>query len=147
MADYVGAIAAIKTRLVENWTTTQVAYANESALNPVDDNGNPVPWVFCEIVSDGSEIVGTGVPANQTIRYDGMIKLHVMVPIGTGIETGFTHAVALGEIFRNQLLYTATAGRYVRTWVPRISEGDANSEDGLWFSVTTTIDFEYWHRG
>lgn len=147
MPDYVGAVAAIKTRLVDNWTTTQIAYANETTLNPTDTNGNPTPWVFCEIVSSGSNIVGAGTIGSQTIVYDGMIKLHVMVPVGTGIETGFTYAVALGEIFRNQLLYTATAGRYVRTLTPRIDEGDANSEDGLWFSVTATIDFEYWHRG
>lgn len=147
MADYVGAVAAIKTRLIDNWTTTQVVYANENGLNPVDDNGTPTPWVFAEIISTGSSIVGTGTTGNQTIVYDGLIKLHVMVPVGTGIETGFTHAVALGEIFRNQVFYTATAGRYVRTLVPRIDEGNANSEDGLWFSVTATIEFQYWHRG
>lgn len=147
MTDYVGAVAAIKAMLVANWTTTPIAYANERALDAVDDNGDPVPWLFCEIISSGSDVVGSGVPGNQVILYQGLIKLHVFIPTGTGIETGFTHAVALGDIFKNQVFYNGTAGRYVRTLFPRIGEGEANSEDGAWFSVTATIPFEYWHRG
>ncbi len=147
MADYVGALAAIKARVTGNWTTTPLAFSNENMPDPKDTDGNPVPWVFFEIVSSGSDVVGSGVPGNQVIRYQGLIKCHVFVPTDTGIEVGFTHSVALGDIFKNQVFYNDTDGHYVRTLFPRIDEGTANSDDGLWYSVTATIPFEYWHRG
>lgn len=146
MPDYVGALAAIKSRLLENWTATPVGFINETSPETTDENSNPAPWVLAEIVSSGSTGPSMGTPGNQIYIYEGLIKLHVFVPAGSGIETGFTHAVALGEIFRNKLFYDETPGYYVRTWTPRIDEGDASSDDGLWFGVTATINFEYWHR-
>jgi hypothetical protein len=82
-----------------------------------------------------------------------MIKAHVFAPVNTGIDDCYAKAVAIGEIFRNQVFYdSVTAGCFVRSGYtldgqPRIDQGDASSDDGQWFAVTATIPFEYWHRG
>lgn len=158
-ADYAGAVAAIRARFEAQWAVddvlrTPVAFVNEAAEPAVDpDNGNPIPWVFFEVLHDGSVVVGSGTPGNKTIVYDGTIKGHVFVPINKGVADGLAYAVAIGEIFRNQLFYNdVTEGCYVRSGFdmqgqPRIDEGDASSDDGQWFAITATIPFEYWHRG
>lgn len=147
MADYAGAIEAIKS-LALTWTTAPIGFLNEAAPSTVDENGNPAPWVLVEVVSLGSDVLGSGVPGNHVISYDGLIKAYVFIPTGTiGTGVGFTHAVAIGEIFKNKLFYNDTPGCYVRTGYPRVEDGNASSEDGNWFGVTATIPFSYWHRG
>lgn len=159
-ADYAGALAAIKQRFVDQWTTggrptTPIAFVNEAAPSMVDPaSGNPVPWVMFELLSSSSTNMGSGVPGNQVIAYDGLIKAHVFVPTGAGDGTtdavagAMPLALAAGEIFRNKVFFDGvTPGCYVRTLTPRIDEGDATSNDGAWFAVTAAIPFEYWHRG
>lgn len=157
-ADYAGACAAIRQRFEENWKIgdvliTPVRFVNESGEPAVDGDGNLIPWVFFEIIHNGSRIIGSGTPGQQTIVYDALIKGHVFVEINTGIDDGLAKAVAIGEMFRNRLFYdTVTAGCYVRSGFekdgqPRIDEGDASSDDGQWFAVTATIPVQYWHRG
>lgn len=160
-ADYAGACAAIRQRFEDNWKVgeswlTPTRFVNDTQGNglPLQDGaGIAVAWVFFEIVHNGSYIIGSGTPGQQTIVYDGFIKGHVFVPINSGLTDGLPKAVAIGELFRNKLFYdTVTPGCYVRSGYakdgqPRIDEGDATSDDGQWFAVTATIPFEYWHLG
>ena len=157
-ADYAGACAAIRARFEDNWSSggialTPIAFLNEAPPSRQDASGNAAPWVFFEIVHNGSYLIGSGTPGQQTIVYDGLIKAHVFVPINTGVDDGLAKAVAIGELFRNKVFFDAvTPGCYVRSGFdkngqPRVDEGDAASDDGQWFRVTATIPFEYWHRG
>lgn len=157
-ADYAGACAAIRERFEANWQTagvptTPVDFVNEAGEPAVDAGGNPTAWVFFEIVHNGSYIIGSGTPGQQTIVYEGLIKGHVFVPINTGVTDGLAKAVAIGEIFRNKVFFDGvTPGCYVRSGYdkqgqPRVDEGDASSDDGQWFAITATIPFEYWHLG
>jgi hypothetical protein len=160
-ADYAGACLAIRTRFTDGWKVadvpiTPVDYVNKSSPEPPTDpvSNKPVPcWVFFEIVHNGSYIVGSGTPGQQTIVYDGLIKGHVFTPINSGEEDGLAKAVAIGEMFRNKLFYNdVTPGCYVRAGYdkngqPRIDAGDMASDDGQWFTTTATIPFEYWHLG
>jgi hypothetical protein len=151
-ADYAGALAAIRQRFVDNWTTTPIAYVNEPAEPAVDANGNPTTWVLFETVNSGSKIDGWGSSGNNTVVYYGMIKAHVFAPVNSGIADCYAKALAAGEIFRNKVFYdSVTTGCYVRSGYrpeeqPRIDEGDASSNDGQWFAVTATIPFEFWTR-
>ena len=159
-ADYAGACGAIRQRFTDNWKVadvpiTPVDYVNDSAPEPPVDpvSKRPIAWVFFEIVHNGSYIVGSGTPGQQTIVYDGFIKGHVYTPIDTGTDDGLAKAVAIGEIFRNKRFYDGvTEGCYVRSGYdrngqPRIDNGDVTSDDGQWFTTTATIPFEYWHLG
>lgn len=148
MADFAGAVAAIKARIAAQWATTPVGYMNEGKPQTHNDvSGEPEPWVLVEIVGTGGDIHAAGKPGNRVWLYDGLIHAHVFVPAGTGDATAREHAVALGEIFRGAQFYDDTPGHAVRCWAPRVDGGGNGSDDGLWFRVTATIPFEYWHRG
>ena len=158
-ADYAGACTAIRSRFEQNWLTsgifrTPIDYVNEpSPESKQDENGNSRQWVFFEIIHNGSTIIGSGTPGQQTIVYDGLIKGHVFVPVGSGVGDGLASALSIGEIFRNRVFFDdVTPGCYVRSAYekdgqPRIDEGDANSDDGLWFAITASIPFQFWWRG
>lgn len=147
MADYAGAVAAIKQRLIDNWTATPIAFLNEGDPVQGDIDERPAPWVLCEIVGTDSELRGVGTPGSHVWRYFGLVRMHVYVPAGSGAEIGLQHAVALGEIFRAATFYNATAGHEVRTLSPSIDGPDSGSDDGKWFRVTATVEFQYWHKG
>lgn len=156
-ADYAGAIAAIKQKFIDGWgTTTPYGFVNEIDPTMDDGDGNPTIWVLFEVVSLGSRINGSGKAGSQVIVYSGLIKAHVFAPTGSGTgeaSGAMSKALAIGELFRNQLFYNGvTDGCYVRSGYdrndpPRIEEGDVNSVDGEWFSISAVIPFEYWHRG
>ena len=96
MADYIGAEAAIRARLVANWTTTRITYMNEEPAEPwppVDGNGSPEPWVHLEIECLEAPIHGTGQTGNHVYRYLGNIMVHVFVPVGMGTAIAKQYAV------------------------------------------------------
>lgn len=151
MADYAGAKAAIEARLSANWTTTRIAVVNvtpDDPWPPKDVNDQLVPYALIEVVNTASDIVGFGTPGSQTWRYLGLIHCHVFVPVNSGTDLATQYAVAIGELFRAKQLYDAVSpGCFVRSWSPRVDGGGDGSDDGVWFRVTATIPFEYWHRG
>ena len=145
MADIAGAIAAIRSRLESAWATTPVGWPNEARPNVTDGSGLPAPWVYAEVVWSTAGIRGVGVPGSRVVIDDGLIMLTVFVPADEGTATAFTYAGQLGEIFRTAQFYDGEPGTAVRCQTPRVSGGDAGSDDGMWFAVTVTIPFEFWH--
>lgn len=160
MADYAGAVAAIKARFLAQWIDgaarkTPIAFANEPANDGVNEikpwppqvAGKPVPWVYFEVIGSGSEIRGFGLPGDQTWLYRGGIFVHVFVPLGSSIETAQALAVAAGEIFRSSTFYVNAGGIAVRTMSPQTDGGGSDADQGDQFRVTCMIPFEYFHRG
>lgn len=151
MPDIAGAMAAIEARLAANWTTTRIAYANTTPDQPWPptnpDTGNDAPWVLIEIVNNLSNPRAAGVPGNQFWLYEGLVHVHVFVPLNYGIADARSYASQIGDIYRNKTFYNDTPGYQVRTISPRIDGGDSGSDDGTWFRVTSTTNFEYYHRG
>jgi hypothetical protein len=151
MSDYAGAVAAIKTKFVTDWgSTTRVAFVNQTPAAPWPPrNGSNAlePWVLLSIEGAGAAHPGFGTPGNQVYLYNGLIYIHVYIPVGNDVAAAQTLAVAAGEIFRAQKLYDNGDGCYVRTWTPRVDGGGPGSDDGVWFRVTAAVPFEYWHRG
>jgi len=161
MGDYAGAKAAIRQRLAANWTTTRITYQNTkpAAPWPPTDGAQPMPnflpWVHLEIASSRSQMHGAGKPGSQVWVTDGLILVHVFVPEGIGDALATQYANTIGEIFRAKVFYDSGDGCYVRTWAPRVDEGGPVKSDsdiewantGVWFRVTMSVPFEYWHRG
>jgi hypothetical protein len=54
MADYAGAVAAMRARFEANWTETAIAFQNEAFGDQTD------PWVYFEVITTTSEIRGAG---------------------------------------------------------------------------------------
>ncbi len=150
MADFAGAKAAIRQRLVDNWTATPITFQNEAPPEPwppVDADGFATAFVNLEISSLPSSLEGAGVPGKQAWRNPGFIYVHVFVPSGSGEAQATQHATDVGEVFRAALFYKDEPGCYVRTWAPRVDGGGSGDDDGNWFRVTMSVPFEYWHRG
>lgn len=157
MADYAGAVEAIKAHFAASWATTRVVYDNETPADPwppKDGAGRLAAWVRLEVICTGARLAAVGTPGAAAWRYDGEIIAHVFVPVAGGLATARAHAVAIGEVFRNRQLYDGvTAGAYVRTGIgvdgsgPSVDRGGAGDDDGVWFRVSAAIPFQYWHRG
>jgi hypothetical protein len=152
MADYAGAVAAIRDRFVAQWVTgsnpkTPIAFQNE------DFADQSTPWVYFEVINSASELQGSGTPGSHVWLYRGNIFVHVFVPVGYGAADAQALAVAAGEIFRTKQFYDTDPGCCVRTGVgadgegPRVDGGGSGADNGNWWRVTATIPFEYWHLG
>jgi hypothetical protein len=151
MADYAGAVAAIRERLVDGWDLTPIAFQNESPPTPwppmTDDGKKHRPWVNLEIEGMPASLQGAGVPGQQVWTHPGFIYVHVFVPTGSGDAGAREMASAIGELFRGAVFYRDTPGCYVRCWAPRVDGGGSSDDNGNWFRVTMSVPFEYWHRG
>lgn len=151
MADYAGAVAAIAALLKSNWTTTPVAVQNSAPPSqpwpPVDQSGNPTPWVFLEVIGNGSAPHATGIPGAQIWLYRGHVYVHVFVRTNSGADLAQQYAVTIGEIFRNKKFYDTTPPTYLRTITPQ-TDGGGNADDFTgWWRVTCCIDFEFYYSG
>lgn len=156
MADYAGAVAAIKQRMIDNWTTTPIVFRNPPPDSYDPSSNAQQAWVYFEVVGNGSELRGAGKPGDHIWIYRGFVFAHVFVPARSGDELARQYAVAIGEIFRAQGFYNDGSGAIVRTWAPRTDDGGSAlhgpqsgiiNDDGNWFRVTCSIPFEYLHRG
>lgn len=151
MADYAGAVQAIRDRLVANWTTTPISFQNEPFEPPVDPNsGNPAPWVALEVIGNESELRAAGTPGDHVWIYRGHILAHVYVPVNDGIALAQQYAVTIGEIFRAASFYNDGQGNILRTGIdpaPRTDGGGSGDDEGNWYRVTMTCGLEFYYRG
>lgn len=149
MADFAGAKAAIRQRLVEGWTATPITYQNKTpdVWPPKDADGLSTAFVNLEVATTRSDMRGAGKPGSQVWLDEGFVYVHVFVPTGDGDADATEHAVAIGELFRGAKFYDDTPGHCVRTWAPRIDGGGSGDDDGNWFRVTMSVPFQYWHLG
>jgi hypothetical protein len=172
MPDYAGAVAAIKARLVAQWvpiyielapvwtmepiiTTTPIVYVNkqpDQPFPPIDPaTGNPVPFLVCEVAGIKSTPYTFGNAGNRFFLYDGLILLHILVPIDEGTDRAQELAVLAGEIFRTATFYVDANGSYIRTMAPNPPDGGSAADlegvqAGSAFRVTVSIPFQYFHR-
>jgi hypothetical protein len=152
MADYAGAVAAIKQRLRDNWATTRIEEANKTPDQPwppVSDNGDPQPFLVIEVIVNASDIQGVGRPGGQMNIDYGHILVHVCVPTGSGTELAHSYASTIAAVYRSKEFYNATSGFAVRTWRPFTDNGaSADIEgipNGLYWKVVVSAEFEYLH--
>lgn len=149
-ADFAGAMAAIVQRLKDDWDETPIAIEGEDPVGdwpPVNDKGQPTPWVLCELVDVESYIAGFGQPGDQVVRDTGFIKLYYMIQKGTGRDAAREAAGRLGEIFRQKQFYNTEPGVAVRTTTPRVGRDPLISDDGNTVSgACCTIPYEFTRR-
>lgn len=148
-ASYTGAKAALEALFRASWTQTAILVANADEARPSGEDGQPLPFVYFEIVGSGKRIYAVGAAAT-TWRMEREIQVHVFVRKGVGDAEASALAEAAGAIFEKRVLYAdQTPGCYVRTWAASVDEDDDGEadEDGLYYRRTMRCPFEYWHRG
>jgi hypothetical protein len=144
MADYAGAVAAMRARFAASFTGAPVAYQNEDAPQTPWPPATQEPWVYFEVIEAQSGRRGVGLPGNQVWLTTGHIFAHVFVPKGYGLPGHLALAGRAGEIFRSQTFYNAEPGTKVICGGPSVQGGDSASDDGTWFGVTVAIPFEFY---
>lgn len=144
MADYAGAVAAIRTRFANNFSAAQIAYQNEDPPAEPWPPSPAVPWVYFEVLQTQSAIRGAGTPGNQTWLTLGHILAHVFAPKGFALPDHLAIAGLAGEVFRAQTFYKTDPGAKIICMAPQIQGGDSASDDGNWFGVMVSIPFEFY---
>ena len=142
---------AIKDKFVTAWAArTPITFDNDSfdPTTSVDANGNPEPWVYFEIMENGSEIAGFGQLGANTIRYHGLIFAHVFAPLNTGADAALQLAEVVSDLFRT----VSFSG--IQTWVPsppspvhRNEQFGTIAGSGNWWRCYTHIPFSYTFSG
>lgn len=148
MADYAGAVAAMRARFEANWTETPIEFQNERPSDPwppIDvTTGNLKPFVYFEVIAMHSDIRGAGLPGNQTWLTTGYIYVHVFTPINYGYPESMRLADVAGQIFRAQTFYQDGTGAKVICMAPQTNGGASDADRGNWFRVTASIKFEFY---
>lgn len=140
MADYAGAVAAMRARFENAWTETPVAYQNEGFAK---QNG---PWVYFEVEAMQTDLRGAGLPGDNIWLTTGRIFVHVFTPGGYGMPETLRFAGLACEVFRAATFYRDGQGSKVVCLAPNIDGGDSDADDGKWFRVTVSVPFEFYYN-
>ena len=146
MADWAGAVAAMRARFVAlfDTATTPVKYQNE---DPPENPWPPPPakpWIYFEVIEAQTTRRGVGLPGRQTWITTGHIFIHVFVAKGFGLVGHLLIAGTAGDVFRSATFYNSEPGAKVVCSGPSVQGGDSASDDGNWFGVTVAIPFEFY---
>lgn len=147
MADYAGAVAALRAQFVANWTETPISFQNEAPPDPWPPtdpaSGALKPFVYFEVISTKSDIRGAGFPGNQTWLTTGYVYVYVFTPEGYGFPESLRLADVAGQIFRAQTFYQG-GGAKVLCLAPQTDGGASDADNGNWFRVCAAIPFEFY---
>lgn len=144
MADYAGAVAAMRAHYEANFAGVPTQFQNEDPPQKPWPPAPKVPWCYFEVMQTQSDIRGAGLPGNQTWLTVGHIRIHVFAPKGYGFGDHLALAQSAGEIFRSKTLYQSSPGAKVLCMAPSVQGGDSTSDDGNWFGITVSIPFEFY---
>src|SRR6185312_14761518 len=112
MADYAGAVAAMRARFSSMFNAAPVCFQNEPA--PGAQSWPPAgPWVYFEVIQTETRRRGAGMPGNNAWLTVGHIFVHVFAPKGFGLPQHLAIAELIVSIFRNASFYNSDPGAIV----------------------------------
>ncbi len=128
------AFTSIQTYLRDNWTVTPIYFENEKWHFPEP----PAPFLLVEVYGDfyNQASIGADPQGENLFREIGQIYVHVMAPRGSGTAQARTYAKQIVDLFRGN----EDAG--VRPRDMSIGAGEPGTEDGNYFRMTVTIEWE-----
>lgn len=117
-----------------SWTTTPIRWENE----PYDPTAE---FVDVEMTGTayGQQSIGASTQAANRWDEEGVLWLHVLVPINTGGSLARTHAKALADKFRGLTLLSNSL-EFRDAFIGR---GQTGFEDGAFYRVSVYIN---WRR-
>jgi hypothetical protein len=117
------------------WQVTKIRWENE----PLD----PLPDVFVDVEMTGTmyDQMSMGANTQAANRWDeeGVLWLHVLVPINSGGSTARSYCKQLADLFRGQTLLNDS----IEFREASIGRGQPGFEDGKYFRISTYIN---WRR-
>jgi hypothetical protein len=133
--------SAIKAYLTANWTTTEIAWENENFQSPLSSDGSPTAWVAVEITGNlySQASIGAGTASGNLWREEGLLWLHIFVPTGSGSLVARQYAKQLADLFRGLSL----SGDTLRFRDASIGRGQPGSEDGLYWGLSVSIEWQH----
>jgi hypothetical protein len=143
MADYAGAVAAMRARFEADFTAAPVVFQNEDPPATPWPPQPPAPWVYFEVIQAASNLRGVGLPGNQTWLTTGHVFAHVFAPKGYALPEHLALAGQAGEVLRAKTIYNTDPGARVTFYAPSVQGGGSASDDGNYFGVTVAIPFEF----
>lgn len=126
---------AIKIYLQGAWTTTPLRFENEN----YQINGASFVDIQMTGTLYGQQSIGAHTIAANRWDEEGVLWLHVLVPVGTGAHDARTYAKQLADLFRGLLLLNDS----LEFGDAFIGKGQAGVEDGAYFRVSVYIN---WRR-
>ena len=87
MADWAGAVAAMRARFAGAFNAAPVRYQNEDPPENPWPPSPAKPWVYFEVIQAQTALRGVGLPGNQTWLTVGHILIHAYVPTGSGLAS------------------------------------------------------------
>jgi hypothetical protein len=124
----------IEAYLRAQWTSTELVFENE--VWPVPDN--PESFLFVELLGGIYAQASLGAePVTANLwRESGEVRGHVLVKSGTGTLLARQYAQAFANLFRGVELGSITF------YDASIGAGEPGDDDGNYFRMTVSIDFE-----
>lgn len=117
------------------WTTTPIRWENE----PLD----PLPTNFIDVEMTGTlyDQMSLGASTQAANRWDeeGVLWLHVLVPINSGGQAARTYCKSLADLFRGLTLLNNSL-EFKEAFIGR---GQAGFEDGSYYRISVYIN---WRR-
>ena len=148
MADWAGAVAAMRARLEGGFNAAPVEYQNE---DPPQQPWPPAsaPWIFFEVIETQTTQRGVGTPGNKPWLTVGHMFAHVFAPKGYGLPDHLAIAGAIMTLYRGATFYnTDPDAKVVCIGAdgagPSVQGGDSKSGDGNQFGVTVAIPFQFY---
>lgn len=120
----------IRTRLNAAALGVPIAWPNEPFKRPVP----PAAWLSVQVTSTHNAPIELGGGVWQE---EGVAYTDVHVPVGTGSDTARTLAKSVADVFR------AVPPQPVVYCGGSIGDGEVSSADGMWWTITVTIDWRY----
>jgi len=142
MADFETAKAAIRAYIEANWDGVSIVWPNAGfgaegiEDRPRDGDGNPIAFIYCEILPTSSRGSGFGSVGKRVKTDAGVVAAHYMAPIGTGDEQAGTAIKAFGEMLELRSIGAPPAPRMEAAQPGGGGQGD---DDGLYFRVSRTV--------
>lgn len=126
---------AIRTYLSAFWTETAIEWENEHFEGPATG------WVAVEIsgTSYAQQSIGADDQAENRWDEDGILWLHVIVPVGTGSVTARRWAKQLADLFRGARLLSGD----LEFLDASIGAGGRSIDEAPHWIITVSVD---WRR-
>lgn len=125
--------AAVKARLEANFSHCPRLYPNENTQPPAD----AAPFLLVQYPVANDEQISVGAPGANVYREEGTIRFVLAIPRGRGTSPWNGWLDEIRALFRGQKF----SG--INTWAPTSAVIDDRSDDGNYWSLSSSIPYYF----